>query len=897
MLFVKLRHRFSFTRNKSDAGGDHRSGKANSVQTSERPNESTSHLCQSYRHWLAKVLKVKKILCKIHWRNKEFKQYHLGQHDGESWYIKNRTSKIDRMLSHSILSVEWLFIAIDYLKTLESNLQNKRKLVRKLVHDNHSLQKCVLAKHEQWLNVIGECQNLYNQYRAWQFAVTLEDSGYSVLNQLDINARNLDRWQPRRLDPDNPSKLSALPWILIPENKLNFQTEVEEFWKLGEYQNAIQVAVKTLNTNKILPVTQQHRYPKTSIAELLKVISYFADLSVRCFRDRVRGLGLFCANYVIRLLIHLNPPKFSASRRKILMPERFIKLRECLGSLHVHETDWAGILEACRKIIQVFWLAGRHTDAIELVEALFTARVSNNRVEEGESQVGQTRLGCLLTSGVCLYVSHVSSLFSHMKRQENHVSLQLLELALLYSEGAIGIAAMDIKPKEWKLRPLLNEGELGAALYLWLLTIENICRFCSNLGSTHDVLFLAQISLSVYGHIKGPGGQALSQLLKLALMAEEEFQLSRIDTRLREEGKPNFSLDTYLSQLDCLDFSLDTYLSQLDCVEIPISIESIVHEVILVCRGQKWNSAAELLDWWVTGCKLLRQSHKARQKRANYTLNESAIRTDKLQLLNHSSVALKRKTIFLSFLNNLAQISLGNGMLGNDDSCALVASSSTGKHREMEPGDAFCNFSSRPSDPRQAFFSPIYKVFLPGFIEALESLRSFMGETKKMEHTEQLFRLQSNRQSLRSFMGETKTMEHSEQLFRLQSNRNLFQWCKGAHLQRGSTDVYLMPQVELLLDKKYIANMCENTTFLLTRDLGSASSLKNAKKSTIRRQQKNLLHAKTTPFPVVETLTPILQSKSYLVSIYSGSRTNSMDFPDWNVVNDIFSSNILIKMG
>ncbi|TGZ50028.1 hypothetical protein CRM22_010876 [Opisthorchis felineus] len=842
MLFVKLRHRFSFTRNKSDAGGDHRLGKSNSVQTSERPT---------------KVLKVKKILCKIHWHNKEFKQYHCGQHDSERWYIKSRTSKIDRMISHSILSVEWLFIAIDYLKTLESDLQNKRKLVRQLVQDNHSLQKCVLAKHEQWLNVIGEYQNLYNQYRAWQFAVTLEDASYSVLNQLDVSSRILDRWQPRRLDPDNPSKLSTLPWILIPENKLNFQTEVEEFWKMGEYQNAIHVAVKTLNTNEILPVTQQHRYPRASIAELVKVVSYFADLSVRCLRDRVRGLGLFCANYVIRLLIHLNLPKSSASRKKILMPERFVKLRECLGSLRAHETDWAGILEACRKIIGVLWHAGRHTDATELVEALFTARVSNSRVEEGESQVRQTRLGCLLTSGLCLYVSHISSLSSHMKRQENHVSLQLLELALLYSEGAIGIAAMDIKPKEWKLRPLPTEGELGAALYLWLLTIENICRFCSNLGSTHDVLFLAQISLSVYGHIKGPCGRALSQLLRLALMAEEEFQFFRIDTRLREEGK--------------LDFSLDTYLSQLDCVEIPISIESIVHEVILVCRGQKWNSAAELLDWWVTGCKLLRQGHKARQKRAKYTLIESAVRTDKLQPINNSSVAWNRKTVFLSFLNNLAQISLGNGMLGNEGSCALVASSSTGKHREMEPGDAFCSFSSRPSDPRQAFFSPIYKVFLPGFIQALESLRSSMGEPK--------------------------TMEHSEQFFRLQSNRNLFQWCKGAYLQRGSTDVYLMPQVELLLDKKYIANMCENITSLLTRDLGSALSLKNAEKTTIRRQQKNLLHAKTTPFPVVETLTPILQSNSHLLSIYSGSRANSMDFPDPNVVNDIFISNALKKMG
>ncbi|KER32542.1 hypothetical protein T265_01418 [Opisthorchis viverrini] len=824
MLFMKLRQRFSFARNKLDAGGDHRLGKVNSVQTSETPSENTLQVCRSYRYWLAKVLKVKKTLCKVHWRNKEFKQYHLGRHDSESWYIRNCTSKIDRMLNHGILSVEWLFIAIDYLKTLESDLQNKRKSVRKLVHDNHSLQKSVLAKHQQWLNVIGECQHLYNQYRAWQFAVTLEDSSYSVLNQLDVSSKSLDRWQPRRLDPDNPNKLSALPWILIPENKLNFQTEVEEFWKLGEYQNAIHVAVKTLNTNKILPVTQQHRYPKTSIAELLKVVSYFADLSVRCFRDRVRGLGLFCANYVIRLLIHLNPPKSSASRRKILMPERFVKLRERLGSLRVHETDWAGILEACRKVIGIFWLAGRHTDANELVEALFSARVSNSRIEEGESQVGQTRLGCLLTSGLCLYVSHVSSLFSHMNRQENHVSLQLLELALLYSEGAIGTAAMDIKPKEWKLRPFQNEDELGAALYLWLLTIENTCRFCSNLGSSHDVLLLAQISLSVYGHIRGPGGRALSQLLKVALMAEEEFQLSCIHTQLRE-GKS--------------DFSLDTYLSQLDCVEIPISIESIVHEVILVCRGQKWNSAAELLDWWVTGCKLQRQGHKTRQKRAKYTLNESAFRTDKLQLLNHSSVALKRKTIFLSFLNNVAQISLGNGMLGNEDSCALVASSSTGKHREMETGDAFCNFSSRPSDPRQAFFSPIYKVFLPGFIEALESLRLFMGENK--------------------------TIEQSEQFFRLQSNRNLYQWCKGAHLQRGSTDVYLMPQVELLLDRNYMANMCENITFLLTRDLGSARSLKNAKKTTSRRQQKNLHHAKTTPFPVVETLTPILQSNTYLV--------------------------------
>ncbi|KAF5403461.1 hypothetical protein PHET_03205 [Paragonimus heterotremus] len=758
----------------------------------------------SRRKPMCSLSKCQSRLWKLQTRNAKLKHSQLKQKEDAE--VSGKLCILEEILDDALACTELLFVLTDYIKDMEARLKNKRKLVQKLALQNQKLQKNILAMHEDWLSSVRRCEELEMQYRAWLFALTSEDANFFIFNSLtdqsclDVSYKKI--WQE-------------------DSTKLNFQRLVDESWQAKDYHTSVHIAVDALNWSRVYPPSKQHRFPPQSIIELPRAVNYIAQLAVRCFNINNQSLSIFCANYAVKLLTNLRIDKKFQPADNTLNWRKRVQVFPKLICVDAHETDWAILLDAVRKIVSVYWRIGQFSEAVGLLKSILNLRSTII----WESRTGCTQLGCLLTAGLYLFAGQVSLQTQHPGEKENLVTLRLFELCVTWSEGALSAALVESsnRHKNAKSVDLMMEPQLDALFLLWALMLEVLCRYCANLGATNDVLLLGCRLVNILSMIKPWGevdGVQLSQLLYVALLAEKNC----VNRDLREDPLQNSGGHVLL----------DNYLHQFRCIETSESVESIFHETVLVCRGQQWNTAAALIEWWITGCRLLRHGLAARRRRIRQT-QMPQLTFDKLD-------QLKRRAVVFNFLKFLAEISTGNGSIGNAETSRLSSTLWIGKHRDCEPADIRCDFSQTPTDPRMRVFGLAYKNRLPIFMEELDKL--YLSN----ENVD-------------------KSVGLSENSFLLQSNRKLFTWWKQSDAEGRLTEIPVRYPLELMLNKKDIIGLWEDVRCLSYSECNSLLPHKH-KQQLITGQRPQVtstpkkmhLIPDLNPFPVAESLSAIMHA-------------------------------------
>ncbi|CAH8622255.1 unnamed protein product [Dicrocoelium dendriticum] len=797
-MIFNLRHRFASARNKA----------RQPVQTKSPPEieeasakEKSQSVHTEWRVLMTNLADSRAHIYKLRVKSNEIR----GKYDRPKCKIARSSEEaygVDFLLGIELCSLELLFSLADHLRYLERELEKYCKMVRRQICKNRAMKRKVLRRHEEWLSKAEECQQLEKEYSAWQYALTLEDATFSVLYKLeDCTLIDAKHWV--RVEPDTRTKLNVLPWIWLPEGKCGFQCRVVEKWHRKEYQDAVLVTLDVLSTQQIRPATQQHRSRRSSVVEITKAVGFCAELSSRCHQANQESLSLNCADHSVNLLTFLTPSKLSKSAEPVEEDDRYVQITKALSTADIQETDWALVMEATRKLVSVLWGLGKQVDALALLLSVLNARKNSlTTLNRTASASGYSLFGCLLTGALMMFAGQVTLSTCHLKNYQDHVSLGLLELGMIYSEGALASSILESLSLNEKTREIFRTTQIQSTFLQWALHIEGLVRLCASMGATFDVLLLAWKLLKVMAFIKpmqDESAMLIDRLLLMAFHAEEE------------EYRREFWLE------NDRDSRIDQYVKGLTFVQTSGSVESILNEVVLVCRGQRWDTAAAFIHWWITGCYMMRRALSVRQKRSrqNPTFRVPFAKFE--HIVDITTAPSARRNVTVNFLYFLACASTRNGTVDNADEAQ--------------------HSSCLRIDPRMIALFPAFKMAVIEFTAVIQRLC--------VEYdTHDMF---------------------SENYLQLHSNRKLLSWWQhGATDQRGSDATTWRPD-EVFINKQELIHLQDETighvgrhfhSVLLTSGTKADSQLSSV--FTINKPRRACAHLQFTPYPVVDSLTPMV---------------------------------------
>ncbi|TPP60222.1 hypothetical protein FGIG_00765 [Fasciola gigantica] len=728
-----------------------------------------------------------------------------------SHFLRSELQTVSQHIQRGLVEAECLVVVNDYIKSMESELECARKLVQTVTLKNRSLQRRILHKHQERLDRIYECEMLQLHLKAWRFALSLYDPGYSCLAHV-LDDGIIDVSKHNKTECDVPTNLSSMPWICLRTTKLEFWARVNQLVQLGQLDRAVKVTMETFGLQKLVSASQRHRWLPHCLLELTKVLDYLSALALHCFLEDLYELALVCANHAVRLLLSISPNRSTKIIDvKQTTPFDFIGyIEEQLTSATIHETEWAVLLECCRRLIQVFWLTKRHQEAVSLLLGILGARrILIGQDEKSEGWKGSSQLACLITGGLCLFSSHVNQLSLISYGREDHITMSLTDLAMNWLEAALSVHLCRIRDER---SGQLREAVQGPAFYLWSISTAILGRQCADVGAVYDIFLLATRVLSILAQIepwRTECAQSMTQIISRALNAECEM------------GGQNSTNEYYttsetVTTKDCQVKTLDMYLENIQCTELIGPIEALIQEVILVCRGQKWETAAALLEWWVIGCQMHRQRAAVRRRRSKPdctvkscgkgTMSDQPLQTDDTRGSYNNSESntkiiltlSKYRTIhvrFIHFLIQLHTLNFTSNKTFDQNSSQLIV----GKHRDCVPDELVCNLFESGQDFRISCFLPAFNQLVPGTINLLEQLAS------------------------RQVKSSSSTFLPGDNQFILASNRKLLAWWKHIHASERRSDLLQIQSfASPFLDGRSLVHLWEESVQFLQNEMRTA---------------------------------------------------------------------------
>ncbi|KAA0199706.1 hypothetical protein FBUS_00526 [Fasciolopsis buskii] len=722
-----------------------------------------------------------------------------------------RLRKVSRHVQRGMAEAEFLVVVKDYIESMEQELERVRKLVGTMSLKNRSLQRRILHKHQEWLDWIHECELLRFQLSAWRFALSLYDPNFSCLTGM-LDSELLNMAKPNKTESDMLTSLSSMPWIWLHRTKTEFWTSVNQLISLGQMDRAVQIIVETFGLNKLIPASQRHRWLPHYVLEFTKVLDYLSLTALYCFQKQSPNLALVCANHAIRLLLSISPnrnPRFLSGKQ----PSAFDYIdyfKQQLTSATIHETEWAVLLECCRRLVQVYWLAKRHQEAVSLLFGILGARrLLIGHEEKLEGWKSGSQLACLLTGGLCLFSSHVNRLSLLTYGQEDQIALSLTELAMNWLEAALSV---HLSRSQNERTSELTESSQGPAFYLWSITTASLGRQCSEVGSVFDVFLLATRVISILAQFEPwciDYTSSLTQILSRALQAEWEMGGKNLINESENGSEISIKNESEAK-------NLDIYLRNIQCPELIEPVEALMQEVILVCRGQKWETAAAVLEWWIIGCQMRRQrataeAMRSRKCRPGCTTEQNNDKSNRRsweskidighELCTNSEsyvksvpVRSKYRAIQVRFLHFLIQLQTlkfhSNNILSSN-----LSQLNVGKYRECVPDELICNLFGSGQDFRVSCFSSIFHQLFPLTISLLENLASRGAQQN----------------SCPGLLTENQLI--------LASNKKLLSWWKHAFSSQRHIETV---QISPFLDGRSLVHMWDENAHLLQNELQNA---------------------------------------------------------------------------
>ncbi|CAL8087097.1 unnamed protein product [Calicophoron daubneyi] len=691
-------------------------------------------------------------------------------------------SEVGEKLTEGLPTAELLTVLGEFIYCVECELGREKKSVHLLKLQNKKLQNDVLQKHNEWIANTMLCEELRVQLVAWLYVLSLEDPNHSALAIVDdgLNGKNLC------LDSSfygNSSSFSTLPWIHLPESKFSLIFRVNDEIRAGNYQRAVRLSKNALELQRIYPANQRHRYASSCVVELPRAMDYFSDLSVRCYLNSAREESSVCADYVVRLLVALGQPRSTRLRDQYSDEDIYIQIKNNLMSPLIQESEWALILESCRKLLQIFWSNNKPIQAVGLWLAVSEARKNLAWADtRPDSWRGYSQIACLLTAGLCLFSGQLSiSTLSPEGYLTDQRSILLLELATEWAEGCLATFVND--PVQRMLKSLSvdqKEGpQLNSIFLLWVLMVNCLCHHCTNTGAVNDVLVLTVRVLCMMFAIPATrldGNAHVAHLLHKAIATE---------LCLPREQKISDSSRRSASSSPCVSGEFDSCLTDIPCVELSRCIESVLHETVVVLKGQQWNRAAATVEYWIRECQVHASASEAKRRRTKQCCSSSS----------NSEVAvftqnMRHRVIDIPFIQALVQSAAREEYTTHQKELSQMSQIAVSKRKDYGTDDVCCNFSNSSNDPRISYFFPTYKQLISELFELLN----------------RVVRFKSN-----------GTVSHlAPDSFILRSSKRIYSWWRNTQSTEKLTEIRYLSGP--LLNRRDLNMMWEEALFQIQRE-------------------------------------------------------------------------------